>query len=79
VQVLLRDERVHAREIRLPRSGSDRESRERGNRIGPREQREIVEREEPHACFGKWFTAKQTPANDENVLRKMFYVKTNGA
>jgi hypothetical protein len=26
-----------------------------------------------------YFTAKQTPANDENVLRKMFYVETNGA
>ena len=26
-----------------------------------------------------YFTAKQTLANDENVLRKMFYVKTNGA
>jgi hypothetical protein len=25
-----------------------------------------------------YFTAKQTPANDENVLRKMFYVETNG-
>ena len=26
-----------------------------------------------------YFTAKQTPANDENILRKMFYVETNGA
>jgi hypothetical protein len=26
-----------------------------------------------------YFTAKQTPANDENVLRKIFYVETNGA
>ncbi len=26
-----------------------------------------------------YFTAKQTPANDENVLRKMFYIETNGA
>ena len=26
-----------------------------------------------------YFIAKQTPANDENVLRKMFYVETNGA
>ena len=44
--------------------------------------------------FGKWFmknfsvnrfpvdfdfTAKQTPANDENILLKMFYIETNGA
>ena len=77
-------------------------------RIKPREQRKRAKREEPHACFGKWFTeknfvnrfpfssegflgqlqiisvnfyftAKQTPTNDENVLRKMFYVETNGA
>ena len=26
-----------------------------------------------------YFTAKQTPANDENVLWKIFYVETNGA
>ncbi len=26
-----------------------------------------------------YFTAKQTPANDENVLRKIFYVETNRA
>ena len=26
-----------------------------------------------------YFTAKQTPSNDENALQKMFYVKTNGA
>ena len=26
-----------------------------------------------------YFTAKHTPANDENALQKMFYVKTNGA
>ena len=26
-----------------------------------------------------YFTAKQTPANDENALQKMFYVKTNRA
>ncbi len=25
------------------------------------------------------FTAKQTPVNDENILRKIFYVETNGA
>jgi hypothetical protein len=25
------------------------------------------------------FTAKQMPVNDENVLRKIFYVETNGA
>ncbi len=26
-----------------------------------------------------YFTAKQTPANDKNVLRKMFYIETNKA
>jgi hypothetical protein len=26
-----------------------------------------------------YFTTKQTPANDGNVLRKMFYIETNGA
>ena len=26
-----------------------------------------------------YFTAKQTPVNNENVLRKIFYVETNGA
>ena len=25
------------------------------------------------------FTAKQTSENDENILRKTFYVETNGA
>ena len=26
-----------------------------------------------------YFAVKQTPANDENILRKMFYIKTNRA
>jgi hypothetical protein len=26
-----------------------------------------------------YFTAKQTSANDENILQKMFYIETNGA
>jgi hypothetical protein len=28
--------------------------------------------------FNLYFTTKQTPANDENILRKIFYIETNG-